>query len=103
MNGPTSCLKILRTRSWLLGRGDLVFIFNFNPVHSFSDYGISIEPGKFKIELNTDEREFGGQGLVDKGVMHFTQPSQGQHWLKFYIPARSALVMKRLPVRSVHD
>ncbi len=85
------------------GRGDLVFIFNFNPVTSFSDYGINIEPGKFRIELNTDEKEFGGQGLIDKGVMHFTQASQGQHWLKFYIPARSALVLKSLPIRRVHD
>lgn len=85
------------------GRGDLVFIFNFNPFTSFSDYGINIEPGKFRIALNTDDKEFGGHGLVDNSVIHFTQPNQGQHWLKFYIPARSALVMKRLPVRRVHD
>lgn len=88
----------------VFGRGDLVFIFNFNPANSYSDYGIPIEPGKFRIVLNTDDRVFGGQGLVDAGITYFTLPDpHKKHWLKFYIPSRSALVMKRLPARRVHD
>jgi len=86
------------------GRGDLVFVFNFNPTNSFSDYGVCLEAGKFRIVLNSDHPDFGGKGHVDSGITYFTHPDgQGKHWLKIYIPARSALVFKRLPVRRVHD
>ena len=85
------------------GRGDLVFVFNFNPTNSFSDYGICLEAGKFRIVLNSDHPDFGGKGHVDSSITYFSHPDgQGQHWLKIYIPARSALVFKRLPVRKVH-
>lgn len=85
------------------GRGELVFVFNFNPVKSYSEYGINLEAGKFKIVLNSDDREFGGQGLVDTNLTYFSlRDSEGRHWLRVYIPARSALVFQRIPVRGVH-
>ncbi len=85
------------------GRGDLIFIFNFNPGASFSDYGINLQAGKFRIVLNSDSPEFGGQGLVDTSITYYTQADkQGRHWFRFYIPARSALVFKRMPVMRVH-
>ncbi len=87
----------------VFGRGELVFAFNFNPTVSFSDYGVSMQAGKFRIVLNTDGPEFGGQGLVDSTITYYTQPdSQGRHWFKFYIPSRSALVFKRLTIPRVH-
>ncbi len=85
------------------GRGSLVFVFNFNPWNSFSDYGIHTGPGKFRIVLNSDHPGYGGQGLVDAGLTYYTVADwQKKHWLRIYIPARSALVFKRLPVRSIH-
>ena len=86
------------------GRGELVFVFNFNPSTSFSDYGINMEAGKFSIVMNTDDPDYGGQGLVDTRIAYFTQPDgEGRHWLKIYIPSRSALVLKRIPVQRVHS
>ncbi|MDR2917620.1 MAG: alpha amylase C-terminal domain-containing protein [Tannerella sp.] len=81
-------------------RNDLVFMFNFNPVKSFTDYGILTPYGKYKIVLNTDEKQFGGNGLNDDTIEHFTQEDplykgEQKGWLKLYIPARSALVLKR--------
>ena len=85
------------------GRGELIFAFNFNPVTSFSDYGISLGAGKFKIVMNSDDTVYGGQGLVNKNLTYFSIPDgQGNHWLNIYLPARSALVFKRLPIRRVH-
>jgi len=85
------------------GRGSLVFVFNFNPAKSFSDYGIHTGPGKFRIVLNSDHPQYGGQGLVDAGLTYYSVADwQKKHCLKIYIPARSALVFKRIPVRSVH-
>ncbi len=84
------------------GRGELVFVFNFNPARSFSDYGICMAAGKFKVALNTDDTGYGGQGLVNTGITYYTTPGGGQDWLKIYIPARSALVFKRIQIKRVH-
>jgi len=80
-------------------RGDLVFVFNFNGTKSFSDYGVLAEKGSYKVVLNTDENLFGGFDLIDESVEHFTLPEptdpSGKEWLKLYIPARTAFVMKK--------
>ena len=80
-------------------RDDLVFVFNFNGTTSFTDYGILTEKGSYKIVLNTDENLFGGFNLIDESVVHSTIPAPkeyaGKEWLKLYIPARTAFVLKR--------
>ncbi|HLP06097.1 MAG TPA: alpha amylase C-terminal domain-containing protein [Paludibacter sp.] len=81
-------------------RGKFVFIFNFNGSMSFTDYGILADSGSYKIVLNTDNPIFGGFNLVDESVVHSTLPNPkeivGREWLKLYIPARTALVLKKL-------
>ena len=82
-------------------RKDLVFVFNFNPVKSFTGFGLLTPPGKYKIVLNTDAKQYGGNGLNDDSIEHFTHDdplyrSANKGWLKLYIPARSALVLKRI-------
>ncbi|MFR9575600.1 MAG: alpha amylase C-terminal domain-containing protein, partial [Rikenellaceae bacterium] len=80
-------------------RGELVFVFNFSPSQSFNNYGILTTQGKYKTVLNSDAKAFGGNGLVNESVDHFTQYDElyapdNKGWLKLYIPARSALVLK---------
>ena len=47
-------------------RGNLVFVFNFNPTKSFTDYGILTPPGEYECVLSTDNPSFGGWGNVDE-------------------------------------
>ncbi len=80
-------------------RGNLVFVFNFSPVHSFSDYGILAPAGKYKVVLSSDAPQFGGFGNIDESVEHLTQFDPlyqpiGKEWLKLYMPARSAQVLR---------
>ena len=82
-------------------RGDLVFVFNWSGTRSYNDYGILAPEGKYQVVLNTDAPEFAGFGLSDDSVEHFTQPDKlyqkdGKGWLKLYLPARSAVVLKRI-------
>lgn len=82
-------------------RDNLVFVFNFNPYRSFSDYGFLAPAGKYEIVLNTDSEAFGGNNLVDTSVSHFTQSDElykkdNKGWLKLYIPARTAFVLKKV-------
>ena len=81
-------------------RGELIFVFNFSPSHSYSDYGFLVPEGSYTVVLNTDAKEFGGFGFADDTVEHFTNvdplyTKQHKGWLKLYIPARSAVVLKK--------
>ena len=80
-------------------RGDLVFVFNFNPSQSFTGYGILALQGEYVHVMDSDQPEYGGYGNIDPGTNHLTQPDplytpHGLGWLKLYIPARSAQVLR---------
>lgn len=80
-------------------RGDLIFVFNFSPVNSYSDYGVLTEPGEYHTVMSSDNPAFGGYGNIDEKVAHFTTPDPlyqplGRAWLKLYLPARTAQVLK---------
>ncbi len=82
-------------------RGDLLFVFNFNGQQSFPDYGMLAPEGSYRVVLNTDAKKFAGFGLSDDSLEHFTQEDElykDEHkgWLKLYLPARSAVVLKKV-------
>ena len=81
-------------------RGNLIFVFNFSPTRSFPDYGFLVPTGSYDVILNTDAKDFGGNGLTDDTITHFTNydplyVKDRKEWLKLYIPARSAVVLKK--------
>ncbi|MDL2306262.1 alpha amylase C-terminal domain-containing protein, partial [Bacteroides sp. OttesenSCG-928-D19] len=45
-------------------RGELLFVFNFNPMKSFTDYGFLVTPGTYEAILNTDNTVYGGNGFT---------------------------------------
>ena len=82
-------------------RGDLVFVFNFSPTRSYTDYGFLVPTGSYEVVLNTDAKEFGGNGFADDSITHLTNydplyVEDHKEWLKLYIPARSAVVLKKV-------
>ena len=85
-------------------RGLFLFVFNFNPTQSFINYGIPLGAGKYKVMLNTDSGRFGGNDLVDEEISYYTHPVAGitsQHYLKLYLPARTALVFKKIDIPKI--
>jgi 1,4-alpha-glucan branching enzyme len=86
-------------------RGDFIFVFNFNPVRSFTDYGIESPPGKYRIVLNTDHMAYGGKGHVDESITYFARVGvklNDPHFLPLYIPSRTAFVLKKVPTPKVY-
>lgn len=77
-------------------RAGLVFIFNFHPTQSYSDYRIGIEvPGTYKIVLDSDTKDHGGFNRIDAGTRFFTTPMEWngrKNWTHVYIPCRTAIV-----------
>lgn len=47
-------------------RAGLVFVFNFHPTNSYTDYRIGVDvEGTYKIVLNTDDKDVGGFNSID--------------------------------------
>ena len=83
-------------------RGNLVFVFNFNPVKSFADYGMLAPEGEYDGVIDSDNPRYGGYGNIEAGVKHFTQHDPlyaDAHlgWLKLYLPARSVQILRMNP------
>ena len=83
-------------------RGDFLFVFNFNPTQSFTDYGILVPPAStWRHLFDTDEGRFGGQGRIAPGQVY--EPTlvkddarnEFVQQLRLYLPSRSAVVLKR--------
>lgn len=81
-------------------RAGLLFVINFHPFRSFSDYQVGIDtPGKYKVVLDSDAEEFGGHKRIDRGVDTFTfnNPFAGRrNSIKAYIPSRVGLIYARV-------
>ncbi len=88
----------------VFARKDLLFIFNFNPSASFEGYGFQVQPSKYKIILHTDAHAYGGFNRIDDRMTYYSMPEAGLgsiHYLKVYLPSRTAIVMKKQPFKSV--
>jgi 1,4-alpha-glucan branching enzyme len=87
-------------------RGELLFVFNFSPTASFTDYGIPVT-GKFSILLDTDDPSFGGFNRIDRKTKYISIRKasliNAPLYLYLYLPARTALVFKKEPIRRATD
>jgi len=85
-------------------RAGLLWIFNFHPSSSFTDYRVGVEQaGTYKIVLNTDAPEFGGLGRVKDDQRFFTTDfawNERKNFVQVYIPTRTAIVS--LPCLPCH-
>ncbi|CAM4551088.1 unnamed protein product [Leuciscus chuanchicus] len=78
-------------------RANVIFIFNFHPTNSYSNYRVSAGPaGKYKIKLDSDEIQYGGHGRLDHNTDFFTEPlgfNDRPNSMMVYIPCRTAIVL----------
>jgi 1,4-alpha-glucan branching enzyme len=85
-------------------RSGLLFVFNFHPVSSYTDYGIAVEAGKYRPVLCTDDGAFGGFDRIDCSLTYRSQvePSFGlKHKLLLYLPSRTGIVLKHQDIPRV--
>ncbi len=81
-------------------RANLLFIFNFHPSSSYTDYLFDVPPGEYEILLDSDAPKYGGYGRIDTTQHHFTIPDRANsrmiNAISVYIPTRTALVFKNI-------
>lgn len=59
-------------------RAGLLFVFNFHPTKSFTEYKIGLNlSGSLKIVLNSDNSEYGGHNRIDNNI---TYPTINGDW-----------------------
>ncbi len=85
-------------------RKGLLFVFNFHPVNSYTDYGFAVDAGKYTTLLSSDQAEFGGFGRYDAAMVHRTAVERSfgfKQNLKLYLPSRTAIVLERKDIPRV--
>lgn len=92
---PFAIIQSTPDQVLIFKRNNLVFIFNFNPTKSFTDYGFEVDKGQYKIVLNSDDSEFDGFDRVDDNYDYSTLSIKGKDVLRVYIPARTAFVLEK--------
>jgi len=88
-------------------RGDYLFVFNFHPSMSFTDYRIPVT-GRYIIVFDTDRKEFGGFDRIDRSMIYISSRSPGEKLntplkISLYIPARTGIVFKMAPVSKINQ
>ena len=76
--------------------GDFLFVINFSPDKSHSDYAVPAEAGSYKLALSSDDKNFGGQERIDHNPRFFTSPAHNNHNLKVYLPARTGIILQKV-------
>ncbi|KAL4734191.1 1,4-alpha-glucan-branching enzyme [Aspergillus similis] len=78
-------------------RAGLLWIFNFHPTESFTDYRVGVEQaGTYRVVLDTDDQAFGGLGRINQETRFFTTDMEWngrRNYLQVYIPTRTALAL----------
>jgi 1,4-alpha-glucan branching enzyme len=79
-------------------RAGYVFAFNFSPDQSYESYWLTMsEQGRYQVILSTDEKRFGGKDRISKTYIYTAEPDvNGTPKLQIYLPARTALCMKKV-------
>lgn len=101
---PISIFNDIEKQIMVFRRGDALFLFNFSPVNSYTDYTVnvsgwqkrgarSLQEPAFEIVLDSDWKEFGGFERNSRGLLHRATMNANGFSLSLYLPARTAFIM----------
>ena len=98
LKGPAAALLHEHSDNKVIAskRAGRVFVFNFHPKDSYTDYRIDAPPGEYRMILDTDAPRFGGFGRLKPEQGHVTlgDPDHpGRSVLSLYLPTRTAMVL----------
>tara|TARA_B100000315_G_scaffold252171_1_gene288380 strand:- start:2915 stop:4942 length:2028 start_codon:yes stop_codon:yes gene_type:complete len=101
LESPGSTLLHEHNSDMVLGfeRAGLIFLFNFHPFQSYTDYAIDAPHGEYDLLFDTDSKDFGGHGRIKSPQKYFAITTTGNSNLKCYIqvylPTRTAIVLRK--------
>lgn len=88
---PVSLFNDIEKQVMAFKRGEYIFVFNFSPVNSYTDYTLyGIKDGEYKIVLDTDWKEFGGFERNSRDYGYHVERGR----LEIYSPSRCGVVYR---------
>lgn len=93
---PYKTFENIKDQTIAFKRTNLLFIFNFSPNNSYSDYKITVDPGEYKLLFSSDEIRFDGFDRVALNNHYFSQTNDNYTYISIYLPTRCALVLQKL-------
>lgn len=98
LDDPDVRLRVEHGDDKVLGceRAGLLFLFNFHPAKSYTDYPVETTPGEYRLILNSDTPFFGGHSRLASNQTYVSAPNAaGRTLLTTYLPSRTALVLQK--------
>ena len=98
LDDPDVCLRVEHSDDKVLGfeRAGLLFLFNFHPAKSYTDYPVETTPGAYRLILDSDAPFFGGHSRLAPNQTYVAAPNAaGRTLLTAYLPSRTALVLQK--------
>jgi len=78
-------------------RAGLLWVFNFHPTNSYTDYRVGVDQGGvYQIVIDSDSPDFGGFQRNAPGTRFFTTDfswNNRKNFVQVYIPCRTAIVL----------
>ena len=83
-------------------RGGLTFALNFSPTQSYEGYWLTVpSEGEYRVMLSSDAQSFGGYDRISETYVYTaSKHPDGLYKIQIYLPARTALCLRKLPKRS---
>ncbi len=91
---PDPDLSLLHCDDKVVGysRGKYLFIFNFNPSKSYTNYMFKVSEGRYSLVLSSDNKKYGGMGRLPENYEYQTY----QDKISLYLPTRTAIVLEKI-------
>lgn len=75
-------------------RGGLLFVFNFSPTQSYSDYAIPVSQGEdYYVLFTSDDSRYGGFDRIDHAPKSAFVPGMTGNFVRLYLPRRTCMVL----------
>ncbi len=82
-------------------KGAATYIYNFDPTRSYDGYLVpAAEEGDYDVIMASDDFCYGGHGRIAHQTYTATRQPDGRVGFQIYLPSRTAIMLKRKPVRS---
>jgi 1,4-alpha-glucan branching enzyme len=96
-SGPHLIYEHSEDKVIVFQRTGMIFVFNFHPIRSYTDYCFEAPPGKYRMIFNSDAPEYGGHSRLIPDQYHLTlfetSTERERNLLSLYLPNRTALVL----------
>ncbi len=100
LDSPAPMLLYENTNDKIIAfrRAGLLFVFNFHPTRSFTDYCFDAPPGTYKMIFDSDATEYCGYGRLNPDQEHITISDKSKksrrQFICLYLPTRTGIALQ---------